>query len=204
MINLIPETYTAPASARRRYVWRSLAMVAALLAVFVVFFALTAARPDLAGLNLAMVVICAIFMAAATYEFVVLMRSLDELQQRVHVTSLAIGGSALGPYQPLSGLPSSARASARRREARPGAATRQPRLPCWSWRWYPRRSPKTRCRSPGGGWAHGRIAWERQARALCKFRKTRTRHTRLKIAGIEQDDDGILTPNFKISNRPLI
>ncbi|TRO96842.1 hypothetical protein FKB34_02440 [Glycocaulis profundi] len=91
MINLIPETYTAPASARRRYVWRSLAMVAALLAVFVLFFALTAARPDLAGLNLAMVVICAIFMAAATYEFVVLMRSLDELQQRVHVTSLAIG-----------------------------------------------------------------------------------------------------------------
>jgi Kef-type K+ transport system membrane component KefB len=94
MINLIPETYTAPASARRRYVLRSLAMVAALLVVFVLFFGLTAARPDLAWLNLAMVVICAIFMAAATYEFVALMRSLDELQQRVHVTSLAIGFGA--------------------------------------------------------------------------------------------------------------
>jgi hypothetical protein len=94
MINLIPETYTAPPRARRRYVWRSLAMVAALLAVFLLFFALTAAWPDLAWLNLAMVLICAIFMAGATYEFVVLMRSLDELQQRVHVTSIAIGFGA--------------------------------------------------------------------------------------------------------------
>jgi hypothetical protein len=94
MINLIPETYTAPPSARRRYVWRSFAMVGALLIAFIAFFGLTAFRPDLAWLNVAMVLICTVFVGAATYEFVVLMRSLDELQQRVHITSIAIGFGA--------------------------------------------------------------------------------------------------------------
>jgi hypothetical protein len=69
-------------------------MVAALLAVFLLFIALNAPLPDLALRNQAIVQICAIYIGGATYEFVVLMRSLDELQQRVHVTSIAIGFGA--------------------------------------------------------------------------------------------------------------
>lgn len=91
MINLVPETYTAPRSARRRYIWRLMAMSLLILGSFVLFYGLGGGGADTPGLNLVMLVICAAFMVAGTWELVVLIRALDELQQRVQILSLAIG-----------------------------------------------------------------------------------------------------------------
>ncbi|MFN3835530.1 MAG: hypothetical protein ACK4NO_06485 [Glycocaulis sp.] len=91
MINLVPETYSAPPSARRRYIWRSMTMLAVLMAAFVVFYVVGGGEPERFALNLAMVLLCVGFVAAASYETIVLIRSLDELQQRIHILAWAIG-----------------------------------------------------------------------------------------------------------------
>lgn len=91
MINLVPETHTAPPAARRRYIWRLMAMSLLVLGAFVLFYGLGGGAPDTPGLNLGMLVVCTAFMAVGTWEFVVLIRALDELQQRVQILSLAIG-----------------------------------------------------------------------------------------------------------------
>lgn len=91
MINLVPETHTAPPSARRRYIWRSMGMLAIAMTCVLAVGWLT---PDggiwpviIAGLLVA-------GLAFGVYEFVVLMRALDELQQRIHMMALAIGCGA--------------------------------------------------------------------------------------------------------------
>ena len=94
MINLVPETYSAPPSARRRYIWRTIALVSVMLVAFVAFYALGGGEPDRPVLNLTMVGLCLAFVAAGTNETVVLIRSLDELQQRIHILAWAIGMSA--------------------------------------------------------------------------------------------------------------
>jgi uncharacterized membrane protein HdeD (DUF308 family) len=94
MINLVPETYSAPPSARRRYIWRSMTMLAVLMAAFVVFYAAGGGDPERFALNLAMVLLCVGFVVAASYETIVLIRSLDELQQRIHILAWAIGLAA--------------------------------------------------------------------------------------------------------------
>ncbi|WBQ11697.1 hypothetical protein L2D00_07495 [Hyphomonadaceae bacterium BL14] len=88
MINLVPETHTAPPSARRRYIWRSMGMLVIAMTCVLAVDWLT---PDggiwpviIAGLLVA-------GLAFGVYEFVVLMRALDELQQRIHMMALAIG-----------------------------------------------------------------------------------------------------------------
>lgn len=94
MINLVPETHTAPPAARRRYIWRTMTLVAVMLVAFIGFYAIGGGQPDQWGLNLAMVALCVAFVLAGTYETVALIRSLDELQQRIHILAWAIGMSA--------------------------------------------------------------------------------------------------------------
>jgi len=91
MFDFIPEAHTAPPAARRRYIWRTLGLVTALLVGFVVFYGLGGGQPERAGLNLAMIVLLIVFVGAAAYEMIALIRSLDELQQRIHVLAWAIG-----------------------------------------------------------------------------------------------------------------
>ncbi len=91
MINLVPETYTAPPAARRRYIWRSTALVLLMVPAFIVFYAVGGGQPERFGLNLFMVGLWCAFLLAAVYETVALIRALDELQQRIHILSWAIG-----------------------------------------------------------------------------------------------------------------
>lgn len=91
MINLVPETQTAPRAARRRYIWRSMTLVAVMLVAFIGFYAIGGGEPDRPVLNLAMVALCVAFVLAGKYETVALIRSLDELQQRIHILAWAIG-----------------------------------------------------------------------------------------------------------------
>ncbi|KPP81756.1 MAG: hypothetical protein HLUCCA04_08105 [Oceanicaulis sp. HLUCCA04] len=91
MINLVPETYSAPPAARRRYIWRSMTMFGLLMIAFTGFHAVGGGPPERFGLNLAMVLLCIGFVLAASFETVVLIRSLDELQQRIHILAWAIG-----------------------------------------------------------------------------------------------------------------
>jgi hypothetical protein len=88
MINLVPETHTAPPAARRRYIWRSIGIVA--VAMTGVLAMITLAPAD--GAWRAMATLLALSgLGFGIYEFVVLMRALDELQQRIHMMALAIG-----------------------------------------------------------------------------------------------------------------
>lgn len=95
MINLLPEASSAPPQARRRYHRRSIA--AAL--IFAIAFPLaiwlkSTGRAEAA--SLAVYVLTLAVLGFMTYEFVRLMASLDELQQRIHLTALAIGFGAAG------------------------------------------------------------------------------------------------------------
>lgn len=94
MINLVPETYSVPPSARRRYIWRSTAAVAVMLAAFIVFYAVGGGATERPGLNLFMAGLWTAFLLFAVYETVALIRSLDELQQRIHILSWAISLAA--------------------------------------------------------------------------------------------------------------
>lgn len=88
MINLVPETHTAPPSARRRYIWRSMGMLAIAMTGVL---ALAWLAPDGGVWPLIVAGLLVAGLAFGVYEFVVLMRALDELQQRIHMLALAIG-----------------------------------------------------------------------------------------------------------------
>lgn len=88
MINLVPETHTAPPSARRRYIWRSMGVLGA---VMTGVLALVVLAPDEGIWPILIAVLAVSGLAFGVYEFVVLMRALDELQQRIHMMALAIG-----------------------------------------------------------------------------------------------------------------
>ncbi|MCH8489217.1 MAG: hypothetical protein LAT81_04705 [Oceanicaulis sp.] len=99
MINLVPETHTAPPAARRRYIWRSVAILAVAMTGVLAMIALAPAD----GAWRAVAALLAVFgLAFGIYEFVVLMRALDELQQRIHMMALAIGCG--GAVMIVSGL----------------------------------------------------------------------------------------------------
>lgn len=91
MINLVPETYSAPPAARRRYIWRTTAMMLVVVVLSAGFYALGGGEQGAGALNLAMLAVCIAFAAAATYELIALIRALDELQQRIHILAWAIG-----------------------------------------------------------------------------------------------------------------
>lgn len=99
MINLVPETHTAPPSARRRYIWRSMGIVAAVMGGVL---ALVLLAPDGGMWRMLAAALAVAGFALGVYEFVVLMRALDELQQRIHMMALAIGCG--GAVMIVSGL----------------------------------------------------------------------------------------------------
>jgi Kef-type K+ transport system membrane component KefB len=99
MINLVPETHTAPPAARRRYIWRSMGLVAA---VMVAVLALVLLAPDGGFWRMLAALLAVAGLALGVYEFIVLMRALDELQQRIHMMALAIGCG--GAVMIVSGL----------------------------------------------------------------------------------------------------
>ena len=84
---VLPETASAPAKARKRYaVNGSLAGVLAVLATLLVHFG-WAPEPALLGMLVALYWLLG--------EFAVLIKSLDELQHRIHLTALALAGGVL-------------------------------------------------------------------------------------------------------------
>lgn len=110
MINLIPESSSAPPKARRRYNRRSVALAVLMLPVTALgtWLAESDVAPALAAAGIAAILAV---LAMFAYEFTRLMRSLDELQYRIHLTALAVGlGSALlglmalGVVSALTGL----------------------------------------------------------------------------------------------------
>ena len=96
---LMPETASAPASARRRYVLRS----AILLPGFLLGFLIPSVM-ELGGLGIGLQVLSVLFCIGLIFEFVVLMRALDELQNRIHMTALAIAGGAVAGTGTLWGV----------------------------------------------------------------------------------------------------
>ena len=94
---IMPETATAPPSARRRYAWRS-GVLATLVALTIV------AMAHELGSGLGLLCAFVVLFALGVYEFIVLIRSLDELQQRLHVLALAIAGGLVASLATLIGL----------------------------------------------------------------------------------------------------
>lgn len=94
MINLMPESSSAPPHARKRYKWRSISLSLLFAALFM---GAALARKNEIPVSLvgALAILSLIALGALVYEFIILMRSLDELQGRLHVTALAIGFGAL-------------------------------------------------------------------------------------------------------------
>lgn len=96
---LIPETASAPPSARKRYGRR----LAVLMPIFIVcFVAGVFLHPSALGLVLQAV--GTISVGGVIYEFIVLVRALDELQHRIHMTALAIAGGVLASLATVWGL----------------------------------------------------------------------------------------------------
>jgi MFS family permease len=89
-MDLMPEASSAPPAARRRYFWRSLTMSLVFLATYLgsaVAVTMGGSQALVAGLTLAAFV-CVILLG---YEFVTLIRTLDELQQMIQIRAMAIG-----------------------------------------------------------------------------------------------------------------
>ncbi|TGY88133.1 hypothetical protein E5163_09840 [Marinicauda algicola] len=110
MIDLIPESSSAPPAARRRYNRRSVALALLMLPVTALAAWLAEADVPPAGVAAGLAGVFAVLLLFA-YEFVQLMRSLDELQHRIHLTALVIGFAsallvlmALGIVSALTGL----------------------------------------------------------------------------------------------------
>ena len=111
MINLIPESSSAPPAARKRYNRANIGISVVFLPVMLgtAWLGETGAYPLLTAIGVALTVG---LIAVLVYEFVRLMLALDELQNRIHVTALAIGFAAvtltmlaLGFADALLGLP---------------------------------------------------------------------------------------------------
>ncbi|MBI1235723.1 MAG: hypothetical protein GC188_03465 [Alphaproteobacteria bacterium] len=89
-MDLMPEASSAPPAARRRYFWRSLTLSLVFLATYLgsaVAVTMGGSQALVAGLTLAAFV-CVILLG---YEFVTLIRTLDELQQMIQIRAMAIG-----------------------------------------------------------------------------------------------------------------
>ncbi|WP_109261073.1 hypothetical protein [Hyphobacterium indicum] len=89
-MDLMPEASSAPPAVRRRYFWRSLTLSLVFLATYLgsaVAVTMGGSQVLVAGLTLAAFV-CVILLG---YEFVTLIRTLDELQQMIQIRAMAIG-----------------------------------------------------------------------------------------------------------------
>lgn len=110
MINLIPESSSAPPAARKRYNRRSVLLAILMLPVTALgtWLAESDVAPGLVAAGIAGILAILVMFA---YEFTRLMRSLDELQYRIHLTALVVGFSiallglmGLGVISALTGL----------------------------------------------------------------------------------------------------
>lgn len=81
---IMPETASAPSRARKRYILRS-SMIGGALGLLV-GLSLVDSVPHMA------LAAAPILLLALIYEFIALMRALDELQFRIHMTALALAG----------------------------------------------------------------------------------------------------------------
>ncbi|WP_440959038.1 hypothetical protein ACFELO_02720 [Oceanicaulis sp. LC35] len=87
---IMPETASAPSKARQRYILRS-SLIGGALGMLIGLSAVGSV-PDLA------LIVSPILLVALVYEFSALMRALDELQSRIHMTALALGGAASATF----------------------------------------------------------------------------------------------------------
>ncbi|MCW5725758.1 MAG: hypothetical protein KIS81_12500 [Maricaulaceae bacterium] len=88
---LMPETYTAPPAARRRYAWRTTTMF--LIAIALIFYHGVSGGEGAPGLPDHVLVWGAMALfCGASYEFWRLVAALDELQRRLHVNAAAASG----------------------------------------------------------------------------------------------------------------
>lgn len=84
---ILPETASAPKAARDRYIWRSVG------AGFPLGFLVGAVTGFWDGEYARLIwLACFPFLAFLIWEFVVLMRALDELQFKLHMIALAVAG----------------------------------------------------------------------------------------------------------------
>ena len=87
---LLPEANSAPAKARRRYVrWSTIYGFALALGLGALFALSDDNVPQ--ALLIAIAAFVSLAAVGVTWEFIILMRSLDELQSRIHMAALAIG-----------------------------------------------------------------------------------------------------------------
>jgi hypothetical protein len=91
LYEILPESASAPVAARKRYfnrtLWPGLVMVIASLGVVV--------APDTQLIRGGALGAIALMAAYMSYEFLVLLRAMDELQRQIHITALAISGGAV-------------------------------------------------------------------------------------------------------------
>ncbi|WP_420431048.1 hypothetical protein [Hyphobacterium sp.] len=89
-MDLMPEASSAPPAVRRRYKWRSLFLSAGFVLAFLGSTVIGAREGQLAA-EIVLVVLAFLFLVGLGYEFVTLMRALDELQQVIQTRAMAIG-----------------------------------------------------------------------------------------------------------------
>lgn len=102
-MDLMPEASSAPPRARQRYMWRSLTCGLLFLPLYLGSQIVESGGGDRV-LVLVMGYAGLFFLLFLLYEFVVLMRQLDELQQRIHVTALALGFGAVATLMTVLGM----------------------------------------------------------------------------------------------------
>jgi hypothetical protein len=88
--SLMPETASAPKSARQRYAFRATLLMLGFIGLYV-----SSELPALTGLVLPLRVLAVLCLLGVVYEFAALMRALDELQMRIHLIALAYAGGAV-------------------------------------------------------------------------------------------------------------
>lgn len=87
---LMPETASAPKSARQRYAFRATVLMLGFIGLYV-----SPELFELAGLTLILRILAVLCLLGVVYEFAALMRALDELQLRIHLIALACAGGAV-------------------------------------------------------------------------------------------------------------
>lgn len=102
-MDLMPEASSAPPAARRRYVWRSLTLGVLFLPLYLGSQIIDAEGAPHA-LVLAMGYGGVLALLWLLYEFQHLIRQLDELQQKIHITALAIGFGMIGTLATVIGM----------------------------------------------------------------------------------------------------
>ena len=97
--SLMPETASAPKSARQRYAWRATLLMLGFIGLY--------SSPELFELDELVLILRAVAvlcLLGVVYEFAALMRALDELQMRIHMIALACAGGVVSAVMTGWGL----------------------------------------------------------------------------------------------------